>query len=31
MNMLNIKLFCAGGMSTSILVKKMLEAAAKRN
>ena len=24
--MLKIKLFCAGGMSTSILVKKMLEA-----
>ena len=30
MNMLNIKLFCAGGMSTSILVKKMLEAAEKK-
>ena len=30
MNMLKIKLFCAGGMSTSILVKKMLEAAEKK-
>ena len=30
MKMLKIKLFCAGGMSTSILVKKMLEAAAKK-
>ena len=28
--MLKIKLFCAGGMSTSILVKKMLEAAEKK-
>ena len=26
--MLKIKLFCAGGMSTSMLVKKMEEAAA---
>lgn len=30
LNMLKIKLFCAGGMSTSILVKKMLESAAKK-
>lgn len=28
--MLKIKLFCAAGMSTSMLVKKMQEAAAKR-
>ena len=30
MNMLKIKLFCAAGMSTSMLVKKMLEAADKK-
>ena len=28
--MLKIKLFCASGMSTSILVKKMLESAEKK-
>ena len=28
--MLKIKLFCAAGMSTSMLVKKMLEAADKK-
>ncbi len=30
LKMLKIKLFCAGGMSTSILVKKMLESAEKK-